>query len=164
MAKPIRITRNALKFRDEVLKTPGGENLLKCYACGACTAGCPVREVEERYNPRRIIRMVLLGMKHEVLRSDFIWLCSTCHTCSERCPQGVHLSSIMRALKNIAVLEGIVHPSFALQAKTIREHGKLYEIEDFDNKKRARMGLPELEKKCPDLEILFSGGALKNLK
>jgi len=164
MAKTIRINKNALKFRDEVLKIPGGENLLKCYACGTCTAGCPVREVEERYNPRRIIHMVLLGMKHEVLRSDFLWLCSSCHTCSERCPQGVHLSQIMRVLKNIAVREGIVHPSFALQAKTIREHGKLYEIEDFDNKKRARMGLPELEKKCPDLEILFSKGALKNIK
>ena len=164
MIEVIRINKEALKFREEVLHTPGGENLLKCFSCGTCTASCPVREVDERYNPRRIIRMVLLGMKEEVLRSDFIWLCSTCYTCSERCPQGVHLASIMRALKNIAVREGIVHPSFQMQAETIREHGKLYEIEDFDNKKRRRLNLPELEKKCADMESIFSCGVLKELK
>jgi heterodisulfide reductase subunit C len=70
----------------------------------------------------------------------------------------------MRVLKNIAVREGIIHPSFRMQAKTIREQGKLYEIEDFDNKKRNRLGLPELEKKCPDLEIIFSKGILKDVK
>ena len=107
--------------------------------------------------------MVLLGMKAEVLKSDFIWLCSTCYTCTERCPQGVHLTSIMRALKNIAIKEGIVPPSFKMQADTIRKHGKLYEIEDFDNKKRGRLGLPELEKKCADMEVLFSQGQLKDL-
>jgi heterodisulfide reductase subunit C len=69
----------------------------------------------------------------------------------------------MQVLKNIAVREGIVPPSFQIQAKAIREQGKLYEIEDFDNKKRARMGLPELEKKCPDVEILFCKGTLKDM-
>jgi len=119
--------------------------------------------VDESYNPRKIIRMVLLGLKDEVLRSEFVWHCSTCYTCTERCPQGVHLTSIMRALKNIAIREGIVPASYRMQAQSIRSMGKLYEIEDFDNKKRARMGLPELEKKCPDLETLFAQGALKDL-
>jgi len=164
MSEPITINKEALRFREEVLNTPGGEHLLKCFACGTCTASCPVREADERYNPRRIIRMVLLGMKDEVLRSDFIWLCSTCYTCTERCPQGVHLTSIMRALKNIAVREGIVPASFRMQAKAIREMGKLYEIEDFDNKKRARLGLPELEKKCNDAEVIFAQGSLKDIQ
>ncbi len=163
MTQMLKINKQTLKFRDEVLSTPGGEHLLKCYACGTCVAGCPVREVDERYNPRRIIHMVLLGMKEEVLKSDFIWLCSTCYTCSERCPQGVHITTIMRALKNIAVREGIIHPSFTMQAQTIRKQGKLYQIEDFDNKKRARMGLPELEKDNPDMDILFNDGTLKDI-
>ena len=162
-AGAIRISKEGLRFKDEVLSTPGGEHLLKCYACGTCTASCPVREVDERYNPRRIIRMVLLGLKDEVLRSDFLWLCSTCYTCTERCPQGVHLTSVMRALKNLAVKEGRVHPSFRMQLETIRAQGKLYEIEDFDNKKRERLGLPALEKKCPDLEVLVARGELKDL-
>lgn len=164
MVEPIKIDKEALNFREEVLNTPGGEHLLKCFACGTCTASCPVREVDDSYNPRRIIRMTLLGMRDEVLRSEFIWHCSTCYTCSERCPQGVHLTSIMRALKNIAVREGIIPESYKMQAKSIRSMGKIYEIEDFDNKKRARLGLPELEKKCPDLEAIMAQGELKDVK
>jgi heterodisulfide reductase subunit C2 len=163
MTPPIQITKDGLKFRKEVLNTPGGEHIQQCFACGTCTASCPVREVDERYNPRKIIRMVQLGMKDEVLKSDFLWLCSTCYTCTERCPQGVHLTSVMRALKNIAVREGIVPPGYKMQADSIRKMGKLYEIEDFDNKKRARLGLPQLEKKCEDMEKLFQKGALKDL-
>jgi len=27
---------------DEVAQEPGGEGIRKCFACGTCTAGCPV--------------------------------------------------------------------------------------------------------------------------
>lgn len=46
-------------FKFQIAKEPGGENITKCFSCGTCTAGCPVREITDRYNPRRIIRMVL---------------------------------------------------------------------------------------------------------
>ncbi|RKZ24325.1 heterodisulfide reductase, partial [bacterium] len=46
-------------FPQEVMKEPGGEYLLRCFACGTCAATCPVREIEETYNPRKIIRMVV---------------------------------------------------------------------------------------------------------
>ena len=87
----------------------------------------------------------------EVLESEFIWLCSTCYTCYDRCPQGVHITSIMNALKNIAAREGIVHPSFKEQARLVACQGRLYEVEDFDNKKREKMGLPALKKTFDDV-------------
>ena len=135
-----------INFKKEVLELPGGEKLLRCYACGDCTASCPVRGVDERFNPRRIIRMAILGAKKKVLESDFVWLCSTCYSCQERCPKGVKIPEIMNLLKNIAVREGYVHPSFKKQAELVREMGRLYEIEDFDNKKREKMGLPPVPK------------------
>ncbi len=76
-------------FRGEVAAEPGGEMIRYCFQCGTCTASCPVRAVEDRFNPRRIIRMAILGMKKEVLNSSFIWLCSSCYACQQRCPQGV---------------------------------------------------------------------------
>ena len=85
-------------FKFEVAKEMGSDGITRCFACGTCTAGCPVRDIDEKYNPRKIIRMVILGMREEVLTSDYIWLCSTCYTCYDRCPQGVHLTSIMMAL------------------------------------------------------------------
>jgi heterodisulfide reductase subunit C len=93
-------------FKFEIAARPGGENIKKCFACGTCTAGCPVFHVEHAYNPRRIIRMILLGMREEVLKSPVIWLCSQCYTCSANCPQDVDFSDIMFALRDLAVREG----------------------------------------------------------
>ena len=138
-------------FKYEVAAEMGGKNITRCFACGTCTVGCPVREIDEKYNPRKIIRMVLLGMREKVLKSDFIWLCSTCYTCYDRCPQGVQLTSIMTALKNIAAREGYIHPSFKEQARLVKEFGRLYEVEDFDNKKRKKLGLPAVQKNFEDL-------------
>lgn len=134
------------KFKYDVAHEPGGENIKLCFACGICTASCPIREVDSRYNPRKIIRMVLLGMKDRLLRSDFIWLCSSCYACSERCPQGVRFTDVMNAIKNLAVKEGFIHPAFVLQVDMIKKSGRLYEIDEFDNNKRIAAGLPAINK------------------
>jgi len=138
-------------FKYEVAAETGGANINRCFACGTCTAGCPVREIDDKYNPRKIIRMVLLGMRERVLKSDFIWLCSTCYTCYDRCPQDVQLTSIMTALKNIAAREGYIHPSFKEQTRLVSKFGRLYEVEDFDNKKREKIGLPPIKKNFEDI-------------
>ena len=61
-------------FKYEVAAEIGGAHITRCFACGTCTAGCPVREIDEKYNPRKIIHMVLLGMRERVLKSDFIFI------------------------------------------------------------------------------------------
>ncbi|MDH4210958.1 MAG: 4Fe-4S dicluster domain-containing protein [candidate division WOR-3 bacterium] len=134
------------RFKYEVATEPGGENIKLCFACGICTASCPIREVDNRYNPRKIIRMVLLGMKDRILKSDFIWLCSSCYACSERCPQGVRFTEVMNAIKNLAVKAGFVHPAYLLQVGIIKKFGRLYEIDSFDNNKRTSLGLPVVAK------------------
>ncbi len=88
--------------------------------------------------------MALLGMKERVLESDFIWLCSTCYICTERCPQGVRFTEVINAIKNIAVKEGHTHPAFIAQMGLLKENGRLYPIDDFDNRKRETLGLPKL--------------------
>ena len=93
-------------FKYEVAAQPGAESLKKCFSCGTCTGACPVFRVESEYNPRKIIRMILLGMRTEVLSSKTIWLCSQCYTCSANCPQEVDFSDIMFTLRDMAVKEG----------------------------------------------------------
>jgi heterodisulfide reductase subunit C len=99
-------------FKEEVAVQPGGENLKRCFACGSCTLSCPVSEVEESYSPRRIIHMILLGLKEEVLSSKAIWYCLTCYRCQVRCPQEVKYPEIMRVLRKLAVEQGYVEPAF----------------------------------------------------
>ena len=134
------------KFKYEVAREAGGEKIKLCFACGICTASCPIREVDQRYNPRKIIRMILLGMKERVLKNDFIWFCSTCYACTERCPQGVRFTEVINAIKNLAVKEGYIHPAFSQQVGILKQYGRLYEIDEFDNNKRSALGLPKVAK------------------
>jgi|YelNatPaOPRAMG01_1025707.scaffolds.fasta_scaffold00114_23 heterodisulfide reductase subunit C len=136
-----------LKFKYRIMQEEGGERIVRCFSCNTCTLSCPVRLVDEEFNPRRIIRLALLGAKEEVLHSPFIWLCSACYLCSERCPQDVKITDLMTALRNIAVKEGIMPPSLQAQLDLLQQHGRLYEIGEFENKKRARQSLPSLEEK-----------------
>jgi heterodisulfide reductase subunit C len=143
-------------FADQIAAEPGGEHIRRCFACGTCTASCPVREVTERYNPRRIIHMAVLGLREPVLSSDFIWLCSTCYSCYERCPQDVRITELMHAIKNIAVREGYIHPSFRTQVDLLRHHGRLYDISEFENEKRAEQGLPAIAERAEDFGQIFA--------
>ncbi|RLC67691.1 MAG: hypothetical protein DRI48_01635 [Chloroflexi bacterium] len=97
-------------FTDEVLKEAGGENLYRCYACGTCASACLVRRVNADFNPRRILGMVIRDMREEVLISPVVWLCSACDLCYSLCPQEIHISELMRAIRNVAIREGYEPP------------------------------------------------------
>ncbi len=124
-------------FKYEVANTPGGEHIQRCFACGTCSASCPVQEINKDYNPRKIIRMILLGMRKEVLSADFIWLCANCNHCYEHCPQDVRYSDISHAIKKIALKEaedGKIQitrrkPQFdQFFVENLLAHGRLYEM------------------------------------
>ena len=99
-------TRLDPDFKYEVAEQPGGEHIKQCFACGTCTACCPVAEIDPDYNPRRIIRQILLGMRKEVLSSKTIWYCITCRACTATCPQNVKFSDVMGVLRDMAIQEG----------------------------------------------------------
>lgn len=143
------------KFKYEVAEEPGGENIKLCFACGLCTASCPVSDIDSEFNPRRIIRMVLLGMKKEVLSSDTIWFCIQCYTCQAHCPQNVDFSDIVKALRSIAVREGYVHPLFVKKVK---------EIDAFSQKLRHQMVNEILGSKAKGVEVKPSELAAKALQ
>lgn len=107
------------EFKNEVASRPGGEKVKNCYLCGTCTAGCPVSSLYSEYNPRRFMRMILLGMKEEVLSSPEIWQCSQCHICVAHCPQDVRFADIVRVLRQMAVEEGYAPESMLNEIENI---------------------------------------------
>jgi len=90
-------------FKFEIAAEEGGEGILHCFACGSCTIRCPEQEVNPEYNPREIIHKALLGLKDEVFRSEFVWICSSHYLCLSRCPQDVNIKAVMNAVRNCRI-------------------------------------------------------------
>jgi len=133
------------RFPERVLRQQGGEALRACFQCGLCTASCPVSFIDARYSPRRIIKRTLLGMREQVLKDKFIWLCSSCFLCQERCPQDVRPPEVMTVLRNLAVSAGIVPPGVSKMVEIFKSTGRLYSIDDFTADEREGIGLPRVK-------------------
>ncbi len=101
-----------LHFKDEVAVKIGLETIKPCYTCGSCTGICPVHEVLEDFDPRRIIYEILLGRRKEVLSSDLIWFCCLCNACYYVCPQQIKFSRVATELRKTAIAENCVDKEF----------------------------------------------------
>jgi len=148
----IRSSRLDRNFPKEVMKSHGGEKLLLCYLCGSCAGGCPVGRLTTSYNPRQIVRMASLGLKDNVLKSNSLWLCTACFTCTDRCPQGLEVASIIRVIRNMAAESGIIPQVFKELGSNILETGLAYKIPELRLKKREEQKLPPLP--SPDMKAV----------
>src|SRR4030066_1936836 len=144
--KSIKASEINPKFKYEISKMHGGEKLMRCFQCGTYTSDCPIAEFSDTYRPRQIIRMAQLGLKDRVLKSDTLWLCAACFTCTDRCPQGVEVASVIRVLRNLAAEQGNVPQVFKDQAVSILAAGYAYRLPELRGKKRETLGLPPLPK------------------
>ena len=97
---------------------PGGENLIRCWSC-TCAATCLVRRYDPTFNPRLILRKAGMGLRDDVLSSREIWLCSACDACYPRCPQEIHISEVMKAIRTIAIAEGYDPPGPFAEVDTV---------------------------------------------
>lgn len=97
-------------FRKEILAEPGGEHLTSCSPCGTCVGTCPIPRRDPSFNPRRTFYQVVLGLREDVLSSKEIWMCSECDNCYSRCPKQIHISELMKSIRNVAIREGYQRP------------------------------------------------------
>jgi heterodisulfide reductase subunit C2 len=148
--EPVEASEFDPKFKYQLLKMHGSEKILKCFQCGTCTSTCPVARYSDSYRPRTIIRMASLGLKERVIKSDTLWLCAACFTCTDLCPQKVEVASVIRVLRNLAAEEGCFPQVFKDQIASVLESGYAYKIPDLRIKKRPVQGLPPLPKGNPE--------------
>ncbi len=123
----------------------GGETLTSCYQCGTCASSCPVAKVTDRFNPREIIKLTLLGEKKEIVAGKAIWLCCSCYNCQERCPQKVEIAEVIYALRNIAIEERYIPDIYSEFASAVKEDGRIVSVSKFVEKRRTIYGLPPLQ-------------------
>jgi len=115
---------------DETL-APVREMIQSCIQCGTCTGSCP-NEFAMDHTPRELWRMVMMGQKKEIFRSQTFELCSSCYSCTLRCPRGLPLTDAMHQLKLIAIRDdmpeykesNLFYKSFL---NSIARHGRVRE-------------------------------------
>ncbi|MBW1971444.1 MAG: 4Fe-4S dicluster domain-containing protein [Deltaproteobacteria bacterium] len=173
--------RNPERSLALMVKEETGENVFACYQCLKCTAGCPMSFAMD-YPPNQIIRMVQLGLKEELLNSKAIWICSSCYTCSVRCPNDIHIAHVIDFLRNLAIKEKVktaeenvvlFHEMFL---QSVSKYGRAYEAQ-FLSKYEMKTGkliknmvsglkmflkgrmaiLPQKVKKMDEIKKIFSG-------
>jgi heterodisulfide reductase subunit C len=136
----------------EEIMARSGQNIIACYQCRRCAAGCPVGEETGYITPDRLIRMILLGEKEEALRNELVWKCTSCYTCGTRCPNEIQTARITETLKQMSEEEHLVplspkvasfHHAFLTSARHL---GRLNELEF--------MGLYEIKNTFRDLKHL----------
>ena len=134
--KNTKMQLSAETMNDDFVKkveSLSGSSVRRCFQCGKCSAGCPMRSFME-HPPNRIVRLLQLGQYERVLAGRSIWYCASCETCSTRCPNKVDLASIMDALRKCAwdaqgpSKESLVQLANRLFLENIRTYGRQYEM------------------------------------
>jgi len=101
-----RLRQDLLRRAEEI----SGQNLLACYQCGRCSAGCPAAGMMDLL-PSQVIRLLQIGLVEEAMASEAIWYCAACLSCTARCPKGVDLPRVMEALRVLTMERGADHLS-----------------------------------------------------
>jgi len=79
-----------------------------CIQCGTCTGACPVK-FRSPLNIRRLVReAAFTANPSPIFKKPELWACTTCSTCSLRCPAGVKNVDLIMAIRNFLARQGDV--------------------------------------------------------
>ncbi len=92
-----------------LLEGPGwGES---CMTCGSCASACPISGVDG-LDPRKVVRMAVLGLEEELISSQWPWKCTLCGKCERACPLNIEIVALIhrvRGLRDRARVPGPLH-------------------------------------------------------
>ena len=94
------------KYRNNFLReveanVEQGDWVKMCMQCGVCSGSCPLGDAWAQ-PPQQLFMMIRAGQREEVLRSEAMWMCTSCYNCITRCPRGLPITHIMHGLANYA--------------------------------------------------------------
>jgi heterodisulfide reductase subunit C len=112
---------------------PIQEMVRACIQCGTCSASCPNAFAMD-LTPRKLWRLVLMGQSETIFQSQTFYLCSSCYTCTLRCPRGLPLTEAMDKLKAIAGRQNLAPYRRSARfygqfLNSVRRHGRVREME-----------------------------------
>jgi len=123
-----------------------------CFQCGTCTGSCPSAP-RSSYRIRLFMRRAVLGLDEEALTDPDLWLCTTCYTCTDRCPRDLAPTDAIMAMRNIAARRDIIPRNFLQTVQLIYKTGHGVPNNDANRAARKKLGLdaePETTHKYPE--------------
>jgi len=93
---------------------------------------------------RKIFRELRLGLREKVFLDENLWNCTTCYTCQERCPRGIHTTDIVRIIRNLAVKNGYMKSNHKRVCQILFRYGHAVPVNDEIRKARKELGLDEV--------------------
>jgi len=112
-----------------------------CYQCGTCTGSCPSAP-RSSYRIRLFMRRCVLGLENEALTDPDLWLCTTCYSCTDRCPRDIAPTDVIMAMRNLAFKRDIVPKNFLQTVQLIYNSGHGVPNNDVNRAARTKLGLP----------------------
>ena len=99
------------KYRNNFLKeveanVEEGEWVKMCMQCGVCSGSCPLGPYWE-HGPQTIFMLIRANKREDVLKSDAMWMCTSCYNCIVRCPRELPITHIMHGLAHYATRMGL---------------------------------------------------------
>ena len=102
-------------------------DVMRCYQCTKCSSGCPVAARSD-LKPHEVVRLLQFDQCEEVLASRFIWECTSCQTCTTRCPQMVDIAALNDALRIMSHATGRAPVFNEAFLASVRNRGRVYEL------------------------------------
>lgn len=133
-------TDSSKDFSEEVKKISGTLSHM-CFQCGTCTGSCPSAP-RSSYRIRVFMRRAVLGLEEEALTDPDLWLCTTCYSCSDRCPRDLFPTDVIMAMRNLAFKRDIVPRNFLQTVNLIYTTGHGVPNNDVNRAAREKLGLP----------------------
>lgn len=128
------------EFTQKILKTSRTIANM-CYQCGTCTGSCPSAP-RSSYRIRLFMRRCVLGLENEALTDPDLWLCTTCYSCTDRCPRDIAPTDVIMAMRNLAFKRDIVPKNFLQTCQLIYNSGHGVPNNDVNRAARTKLGLP----------------------
>lgn len=98
MAETIQADEMICEFKENLLDQFPDANFDLCFTCGTCSGGCPASEQMDM-DPRKFLRMLLLGMDDQVKENDWAWVCTMCGRCKYACPMQIDIPKLIYSVR-----------------------------------------------------------------
>ncbi len=109
-------------------------NFNVCMQCGKCTGSCPVFP-KSKLNPRRLmletaylISPLTMRPPLNISKKNELWDCTTCSTCSYRCPREVEPMDVLIGLRGLLLERGHVPSTLRDALEGVYKYGNPWGI------------------------------------